>query len=112
MENEQNLKQYHLPSYGLALMKYLNLPTRLSQREHLQKVWHEVYRRNNHDPISAVVEFFGNIFPMMESGERRMGQDDFYRRAELVLKRIKESEVKEKYESGELDKLLLEQETL
>lgn len=109
MEEESRGQCYHLPSYGMALMRYLDLPTRLFQREHLEKEWRAVYEENGCDPIETVVEFFGNVFPMLDSGERMMRRDEFCSRRDLVLERVKEREAREKYESGLLDKLLIEQ---
>ena len=46
----------------------------------------------------------------MESATRRIDFDEFGKKKDLILERIKVAEVRENYQSGDLDNILIEQE--
>jgi hypothetical protein len=111
MKKEAERNYCHTAEYGIALLRYLQLTPTPSEKSFIQNGWARIYNTYGQNPIDTLEFLYGNL-PMLKSGRRRVESGEFESNRLRIEKRIKESEAREKYESGDLDEILRQQESL
>ncbi len=111
MKKEEERNYCHTAEYGIALLKYLQLTLASGEKSFIRNNWARIYNTYDQSPINAIEFLYGNL-PMLRSGRRRVESGEFANNRLRIEKRINESEAREKYESGALDEILRQQESL
>ena len=109
MEKERNYE--YTSNWGLALLNYLNLRPTFDEKRFIVTHWSRFYQNFDNDPLKTTINIYSDL-AILKSCERDIETREFRMNRFRILKKIREAEVKEKYESGYLDEILLEQNNL